>query len=174
MLRPVILLLSTLWSQTSAAAPPSPAQFFDDEVSLTECGTGEVRALRFFRVGEARLSSATCDDIAPPLRLVFQYRRDIPGDAFGKAAETLIARNLDDERFRSLLPQLREFNRHYRDISHGDTYQLDYDRDGRLLLSLNGDALTLVQDDAFAQAYLLIWFGEQPYSTDLKRSLLGR
>ncbi len=175
MQRLVLTLLIALLPPITHAAPPSPAQFFAEDVSLTDCGSGEVRALRFFRVGEATLASARCDgDLNPPLRLLFRYRRDVPGDAFGKAAETMIGRNISEDAFRQLKPRLQAFNSHYRDIGAGDVYQLDYAADGRLLLSLNGQPLVMEQGDDFARAYLTIWFGERPYSTDLKQALLGQ
>ena len=174
MQRSVLTLLVALLPLTVHAAPPAPAHFFAEDVSLTECGTGEVRALRFFRVGQATLASARCDgDLNPPLRLVFRYRREVPGDAFGKAAEAMIGRNMTDDAFQQLKPRLQAFNSHYRDIGADDVYQLDYDADGRLLLSLNDQPLVMEQGDDFARAYLKIWFGERPYSADLKQALLG-
>ena len=38
---------------------------------------------------------------------------------------------------------------------------------------LNTDPLTKHQRDRFAKAYLRIWFGETPYSNNLKEALLG-
>ncbi|MCH8545036.1 MAG: chalcone isomerase family protein [Alcanivorax sp.] len=155
-----------------------PASFFgDDAPAMQECTRGDVRALRFIRVGEARLSLDDCArnglPLKPPLRLQFSYRRDVPGDAFAEAAETMIKRNADADTFDALQSRIQAFNANYRDIGNGDTYQLDYAPDGRLLLSLNGEPLAEESGDDFALNYLSIWFGDDPYNDRLKRDLLG-
>ncbi|MBZ2188559.1 chalcone isomerase family protein [Alcanivorax sp. JB21] len=145
---------------------------------MQACTRGDVRALRFIRVGEARLSLDDCArnalPLKAPLRLQFSYRRDVPGDAFAEAAETMIKRNAEPEVFAALQPRIKAFNAHYRDIGDGDTYQLDYAPDGRLLLSLNGEPLATESGDEFALHYLNIWFGNDPYNDRLKRDLLGQ
>ena len=162
----------------TAEALPDPASFFGDEApAMQACTRGDVRALRFIRVGEARLSLDDCArnglPLEPPLRLQFSYRRDVPGDAFAEAAETMIKRNADPDVFAELQPRIQAFNANYRDIGDGDTYQLDYATDGRLLLSLNGEPLATERGDDFALHYLNIWFGDDPYNDRLKRDLLG-
>lgn len=162
-----------------AAELTDPASFFgDDAPAMQECTRGDVRALRVIRVGEARLSLDDCDrnglPLKPPLRLQFSYRRDVPGDAFAEAAETMIKRNADADVFAGLQERIQAFNANYRDIGDGDTYQLDYAPDGRLLLSLNGEPLAEENGDDFALHYLNIWFGDDPYNARLKRDLLGR
>ena len=53
------------------------------------CARSDVKALRFITVGEATLSRHKCQASnlqSPPMRLSFRYFREVPGDAFAKAA----------------------------------------------------------------------------------------
>lgn len=175
----VTCCLALAAAPASAPAKPDPTSWLEDQgVTLTECGRGIVRALRVIRVGDAVLYRDDCsrnsEPMEAPLRLQFSYRRDVPGDAFGQAAEAMIERNVSADTFASLSERLQAFNANYRDIGDGDTYQLDYGTDGTLLLSLNGELLATEEGDEFAQSYLTIWFGERPYNDRLKRDLLGR
>jgi hypothetical protein len=126
-------------------------------------------------VGEARLLRRDCnvdDLLAAPMRLEFSYNREVPGDAFAKAALNFLEKNLNDRDFEQLKPRFERFNSHYRDIGDGDTYAMIY-QDEQLLLMLNDKPLTEEKGDRFAKAYLRIWFGEKPYSNNLKQALLG-
>ncbi|GAA5135991.1 chalcone isomerase family protein [Alloalcanivorax gelatiniphagus] len=166
MVKRASLIALLAWAATGQAAN------FD---AMTRCSTGDVKALKFFNVGQASLYRQNCaadDPLAPPLRLEFGYNREVPGDAFAKAARKMIERNLDEARFQALLPRIEAFNQHYRTTRDGDRYTLDYDDDGSLVLRLNGEALAREQGRDFAEAYFTIWFGERPYSDDLKASLL--
>lgn len=140
------------------------------------CHRLDVKALRFITVGEARLLREDCnsaDLLAPPMRLEFSYDREVPGDAFAKAAMNFLEKNLNREDFQALKPRFERFNSHYKDIGDGDTYSMVY-RDGTLFLQLNDQPLTREEGDRFAKAYLRIWFGNDPYSSRLKSNLLGR
>ena len=83
-----------------------------------------------------------------------------------------LEKNLNDRDFEQLKPRFEGFNSHYQDIGDGDTYAMVY-QDEQLLLMLNDEPLTNEQGDRFARAYLRIWFGENPYSNNLKEALLG-
>lgn len=163
------LTLSLLFSLGCAIS--STAQAADWQL----CHRGDVNALRFFTVGEARLlrKSCTVDDLlTAPLKLEFSYTREISGDAFAKAAMNYLEKNLNSRDFNQLKPRFQHFNSHYRDIDNGDTYTMVY-QDETLSLLLNKQPLTHEQGDRFAQAYLRIWFGDNPYSKNLKEALLG-
>lgn len=164
---PLALLVPlTLGSNASAA----------DFDSMTRCSSAEVKALKVFNVGQASLFRADCDvvdPLAPPMRLAFGYNREVPGDAFAKAARKMIERNVAEDTFESLKSRIDSFNSHYRTTRDGDRYTLDYDEDQSLVLRLNGEKLAEEQGKAFAQAYFSIWFGEDPYSDDLKEELLS-
>ena len=139
------------------------------------CHRSDVKALRFITVGEARLLRQDCnvdDLLAAPMRLEFSYHREVPGDAFAKAAMNFLEKNLNNSDFNQLKPRFERFNSHYRDIGDGDTYAMVYQNE-QLLLMLNDEPLTTEQGDRFARAYLRIWFGENPYSNNLKQALLG-
>lgn len=139
------------------------------------CNKADVKALKVFTVGEAALYRKNCDVenlLSPPLKLSFRYFREVPGDAFGKAAMHFLEKNLRPEEFARLKPDLADFNSHYQDVDDGDQYLLTYSNDG-LTLTLNGKPLTYRQGRDFASAYLTIWFGPRPYSDDMKETLLG-
>lgn len=140
------------------------------------CQQAEVKALRLITVAQATLYRPDCRNgppLAPPLQLVFRYQRSVPGDAFSKAADHLLRRNLPAPSYDALSPRLARFNQHYRDIEPGDVYTLRH-RDGSLTLLLNGEPLVHEPGNDFARAYLSIWFGPQPYSDKLKNALLGQ
>ncbi len=145
--------------------------------SVRECSATTVRALRFIRVAEARLKLDDCDrlqwPLEPPLVLELSYHRAVPAHAFDEAARAMLERNLEEERWRSLQSRVDTFNRGYRDVEDGDVYRLHYDRDGSLRLALNGQTIAREQGHDFARAYLHIWFGEEPYSSRMKASLLN-
>lgn len=139
------------------------------------CNRADVKALKVFTVGEAALYRKDCDSpdlLRPPLKLAFQYFREVPGDAFGEAAMHFLEKNLDVTQFNALQPSLSAFNQHYQDVDDGDRYTLVYEQGG-LTLALNGTPLTRQEGDEFARAYLTIWFGPSPYSPAMKESLLG-
>ena len=164
-----LLALSAVAATPHTTASAEPATW-------KACHRSDVRALRFIRVGQATLWRQSCTDedlLSPPLRLEFRYFREVPGDAFAKAADNFLQRNLDDAAYQALEARLAEFNSHYQDIDDGDSYTLTSRPDGTLQLALNNRQLTLQQGDDFARAYMTIWFGEQPYSRQLKRNLLG-
>lgn len=144
--------------------------------ALDTCNKARVEALGFITVGTASLASDNCAQplLEPPLRLQFDYSREIPGAAMRKAATAMIKRNITDERFDALETRLKRFNASYRDIKAGDRYQLDYQQDGTVILRLNGEELARETGHDFADAYLQIWFGPRPYSRDMKQALLGR
>lgn len=161
--RPLVLLLACLLGNSALAS------------DWQLCHRSDVKALRFITVGEARLLRQDCnvdDLLAAPMRLEFSYHREVPGDAFAKAAMNFLEKNLNDSDFNQLKPRFERFNSHYRDIGDGDTYAMVY-QDEQLLLMLNDEPLTEEQGDRFARAYLRIWFGENPYSNNLKQALLG-
>jgi len=164
------LPLALLAALTTAGAG---AADFD---GMARCSSANVKALKVFNVGKASLFRSDCtagDPLAPPLRLAFGYNREVPGDAFAKAARKMIERNVSDNTFESLKSRIDSFNSHYRTTRDGDLYTLDYGEDQSLVLRLNGEKLAEEQGESFAQAYFSIWFGEDPYSDDLKEELLS-
>lgn len=164
--RLALLLAVTVGSSASAA----------DFDAMARCSSADVKALKVFNVGKASLFRTDCsaaDPLTPPMRLAFGYNREVPGDAFAKAARKMIERNVSDATFDTLKERIDSFNSHYRTTRDGDRYTLDYDDDQSMVLRLNGEKLAEEQGRAFAQAYFSIWFGDDPYSDDLKEELLS-
>lgn len=164
---PLSLLLALTLSGGASAAE------FD---AMARCSSAKVQALKIFNVGQASLFRADCsvsDPLAPPVRLAFGYNREVPGDAFAKAARKMIERNVSTDTFEALKARIDRFNSYYRTTREGDRYTLDYAKGHSLVLRLNGEKLVEEQGEAFAQAYFSIWFGEDPYSEDLKEQLLS-
>ncbi|MEQ3722833.1 chalcone isomerase family protein [Alcanivorax sp.] len=168
------IITTALLLATAAITPPGYAS--DSDPSWQVCTRSDVKALRFITVGEATLSRHDCqtNDIqTPPLRLTFRYFRDVPGDAFAKAALNFLEKNLEPTEFDQYQARFRQFNSHYQDISDGDAYTLTYRADG-LTLALNDQPLANETGATFARYYLRIWFGETPYSRSLKENLLDQ
>ena len=168
-LTPAALLLA-------AAAIAAPGYANASDQAWQVCTRSDVKALRFITVGEATLSRHDCqtDDLqSPPLRLTFRYFRDVPGDAFAKAALNFLEKNLQATAFDQYQERFQAFNSHYQDISDGDAYTLTY-REDDLTLALNNQPLASETGATFARYYLRIWFGETPYSQSLKENLLNQ
>ena len=164
---PLVLLASVTLGGAAHAAD------FDD---MARCSSADVKALKVFNVGQASLFRADCsaaDPLAPPMRLAFGYNREVSGDAFAKAARKMIERNVCDDTFEALKERIDTFNSHYRTTRDGDRYTLDYGDDQSMVLRLNGEKLAEEQGKDFAQAYFSIWFGDDPYSDNLKEELLS-
>lgn len=160
----------------AAAAIASPGYASESEQPWQVCTRSDVKALRFITVGEATLSRHDCqadDLLSPPLRLTFRYFRDVPGDAFAKAALNFLEKNLQATEFDRYQSRFQAFNSHYQDISDGDAYSLTYREDG-LTLALNNQLLASEAGTTFVRYYLRIWFGETPYSQSLKENLLDQ
>lgn len=172
---PCLLFLLCLF--TSALADESVSFAEIEQMGWSECTRSDVRALRFIRVGEASLSKPDCSEgelLEPPMRLEFGYFRDVPGDAFGKAADNFLRKNMSDDTYNEFSVRFDEFNQQYVDIGDGDTYSLTYLENGELVLGLNGTELYRESGHEFAELYFTIWFGDDPYATRLKNNLLGR
>ena len=160
----------------AAAAIAAPGYANASDQAWQVCTRSDVKALRFITVGEATLSRHDCqtDDLqSPPLRLTFRYFRDVPGDAFAKAALNFLEKNLQATAFDRYQERFQAFNSHYQDISDGDAYTLTY-REDDLTLALNNQPLASETGATFARYYLRIWFGETPYSQSLKENLLNQ
>ena len=93
---PLALLVSMALGSGAHAAD------FED---MSRCSSADVKALKVFNVGQASLFRADCgaaDPLAPPMRLAFGYNREVPGDAFAKAARKM-AEDLTGKDARELL-----------------------------------------------------------------------
>jgi hypothetical protein len=161
-----------------------------DGVAFTRSYVGEGLSLRFHNAALLRykvffrgyvvglyLPEGTDPNTAlgdVPKRLEFHYFWEIPGPAFGKAGEEIIARNVDTGTLATLRGRLDRINRAYRDVKPGDRYALTYLPGKGTELSFNGSPLLVVEGDDFAAAYFSIWLGEKPIDDGLKKKLLQK
>jgi hypothetical protein len=157
--------------------PRLPAQVTIGDTALNRCSIATVKALLVFKVGYASIYTQDCAALATDFygsmkQLSFEYHRDVPGDAFAKAAANFLQKNLPPDTWTALEAKINTFNGHYRDIGPGDRYDLVYMPGEGLRLLLNGELLVAETDTVFAHAYFEIWFGEDPYDRTLKSRLL--
>jgi hypothetical protein len=158
--------------------PGLPEQVTIGDAVLNRCSIAPVKALVVFKVGYASVYTQDCVSLATDFygsmkQLSFEYHREVPGDAFAKAAANFLKKNLSPETWTALEDKIASFNSHYRDIVPGDRYDLVYAPGQGLRLLLNGELLAVETDAVFAHAYFEIWFGAQPYDKTLKSRLLG-
>jgi len=107
-----------------------------------------------------------------PKRLELNYFYAIKGSDFGKAADTLLAQNLDPERLAVLRPRIAQMHALYEDVKPGDRYALTYIPNQGTELTLNGQRKGLIEGADFASAYFSIWLGERPLDVSLRDQLL--
>ncbi len=179
-LRLLIMIFLVGPLSTAYALPPSalPENINIENTSLQRCSIAPVKALKFIKVGYASLYVNDCDVLTSGLesnlkQLSFEYYKAIPGDAFGKAATNFLVKNLPPEIFDQLEAKITEFNAAYKDIDKGDRYDLRRIPGKGISLYLNGELLSTETDEAFADAYFKIWFGERPFNKKLKSRLLS-
>jgi len=144
---------------------------------LSRCSRGELKAFRLIYVGNAALYLDDCKKIgnifsADPKHLRFLYEKAIPAKAFKEASEEYLKINLGPK-YTAWRPAFDKFNSYYQDIKEGDYYDLIYDPKTGLQLNLNNKPLAALNDPAQSLAYLNIWFGKEPFSDELKDSLLN-
>ena len=101
----------------------------------------------------------------------FLYDKPIPAKAFKETSEEYLKINLGPRYF-AWKTTYNNFNSYYQDIKKGDYYDLIYDPKTGLQLNLNNKPLTDLNDHHQSLAYLNIWFGKEPFSEELKDSLL--
>jgi len=144
---------------------------------LFRCSRAELKAFRLIHVGNAALYLDDCKQMgtifsAYPKHLRFLYEKAIPAKAFKEASEEYLKINLG-QKYTAWRPAFDNFNSHYQDIKPGDYYDLIYDPKTGLQLNLNNKPLAALTDPAQSLAYLTIWFGKEPFSEELKDSLLN-
>jgi hypothetical protein len=179
-IHPGIALIIGLYAASASAIPEPalPAQVTIENITLNRCSIAPVKALMVFKVGYASLYATDCSALTEEFyetvkQLSFEYYREIPGDAFGKAAANFLKKNLAPETWDLLEEKISEFNSHYKDIKPGDRYDMIYTPGEGLQLLLNNELLTTEADPVFAKAYFEIWFGADPYDKTLKKRLLN-
>ena len=146
-------------------------------VRLSRCSEAELKVFRIIHVGNAALYMDDCKKINAIFYnnyklLRFLYDKPIPAKAFKETSEEYLKINLGPRYF-AWKTTYNNFNSYYQDIKKGDYYDLIYDPKTGLQLSLNNKPLTALNDHHQSLAYLNIWFGKEPFSEELKDSLLN-
>jgi hypothetical protein len=120
------------------------------------------------------------EDVSPkqvledvPRRLEIEYFWSIPADAFARATQEGIARNVDAGRLEALRERIEQLNALYADVEPGDRYALTYLPGRGTELSLNGRVRGSIPGADFSAAVFSIWLGEAPLDDSLKDALLG-
>ena len=101
----------------------------------------------------------------------FAYEKAIPAKAFREASEEYLKINLGQQ-YALWEQTFKDFNSNYRDVKDGDYYDLVFDSKAGLQLFLNQKLLGSVTNVDQGLAYFNVWFGKEPFSEDLKKSLL--
>lgn len=185
-----ILILPTalILGMPATAAVESGVEFDDVAVVVTAgqeakplrlCATGLLRYKRIFRGYAAALYREDCavaepDLAAASMRLELSYFWSIDGRRFGRAAESLLRRNLDPREFAVIESRMRELHASYQSVSPGDRYALTWTPGVGTELSLNGRPLVFVDGEDFARAYFDLWLGDAPMDEKLRNALLAR
>jgi hypothetical protein len=122
-------------------------------------------------LGEGLDPERLLDDV--PRRLEIEYLYGFSQKQLADATRDGIARNVGDEQAAALAAPIARLSALYRDVQPGDRYALSYVPGAGTELSLNGESLGVVPGTGFSRALFSIWFGDAPFSEDLKRDLLG-
>lgn len=173
MIRTACFLLPLLFVPVSLAETFSSFIKTEDG-ELAKCSQTEISVMKFINVADAALYSSDCSrlpDLTENLQLSFIYHREIAGEDFIEAAETLLKRNLSDAEFSRIKTDLDEFNTAYESVAEGDRYDIRRNQNG-LSLFKNGRLIGEHASMTLGQSYYQIWFGEKPFNDDLKQSLL--
>jgi hypothetical protein len=121
-------------------------------------------------LGDGVAPAAALDDV--PKRLEIHYFHGIPGEKFGPAAESVLARSLDPARLAALRERVDHMASLFEDVRPGDRYSLTYVPGRGTELAKNGEPLGSVPGADFAAAYFGIWLGADPLDRDLRDQLL--
>lgn len=108
-----------------------------------------------------------------PRRLEIEYFWAIAAEDFGRAADTLLRRSLEPERFAALRERLAELHASYEAVEPGDRYALSYRPGIGTEVARNGRPLAVVPGADFAEAYFGLWLGPDPIDARLRDALLG-
>ena len=178
------LAMAVLFAAASSGAATIEGVEFDERVTagdrvLALQSLGLLRYRVFFKGYVAALylepgATAASALEAVPKRLELEYFWDIGGEKFGPAAESALARNLDEESLERLRPQIAALHQKYEDVKPGDRYALTYLPGEGTELAKNGLRLALVPGEEFARAYFRIWLGEAPLDRDLRDQLMKK
>jgi len=107
-------------------------------------------------------------------RIVIHYFHAILAEDFAEATTEMIEKNVSQDRFRALQPQIRQLNDLYKDVKPGDEYTATYIPGIGTELALNGQALGVVPGKEYSAAFFSIWIGKNPVDKGFRKQLLGK
>ncbi len=144
-------------------------------------GSGEIRYLGIFKVYGVSLyasRNSSPDNILQPNNsrcLQLEYTVELSVENFIEAADTILARQHDQQTLASVRKELNLLHASYRDVDEGDRYQLCYDAATETThLIFNGRELVAIPSALFAEVYFGIWLGKtNPIDVELRADLLS-
>jgi hypothetical protein len=173
------VLLATAVRKVEVAGVTFPLSVEAQGIQLRLVGAGVLRYRVVFKgyaaalyLGDSTPPERVLDDV--PKRLEIHYFWAIPAEAFGEAADAILARNVPGEELARLRDRVQQLHRSYEAVQPGDRYSLTYVPGYGTELALNGVVKARIPGADFARAYFSIWLGPQPISDDLKQALLGQ
>ncbi len=171
-----VMACMCLMASSGNTAERFPLQLPSAKIQLKRCSQAELKAFHLIHVGNVALYLEECNQAASIFsnaakHLRFSYDKAIPANAFQDASVKYLEINLG-EKFSQWKSQFEQFNSHYLPVKAGDYYDLIYHPQTGLLMQLNGKDLAMLKDQDMALAYLNVWFGNEPFSEDLKNQLL--
>ena len=176
-------LLVTILPAVAAAVTIEGVAFDEERVESNQPlklrGAGLFRYMLFIKAYAGALylpekvpSDKALADI--PKRLEVSYFHPINGEDFGPATISGIQKNVDEETFQRIQPQIELHNSLYVDVKPGDRYALTYIPGQGTTLALNGKDLGIIPGAEFASALFSIWLGSDPISKQFKSDILGK
>jgi hypothetical protein len=106
---------------------------------------------------------------------IMHFVRDVGADKVREAFESGLSEELSDK----ASPDLREATQNFlklvdRDLKSGDEIEIKTNNEGRLELSIGGQAKGGVTNAKLARAIWNVWLGSKPVTADLKADLVNR
>jgi len=109
-------------------------------------------------------------------RVSIHFLREVSSEKLLHGMDEGIADNNHSTEIASIEPQLKAFRQMMtsaKKVKEGDVILLDYSPSSTQV-SLNGKVLGKVDGEAFNQALLRVWLGENPVDASLKKALIGQ
>ena len=111
-------------------------------------------------------------------RIALQLMRDVSADDFVAALKTGMQANLPEAEYATLKPQIQQFAETLiaiKEVKKGTAVLIDFFPGTGTRVSINGQPQGKeIAGDAFYNALLKIWLGNNPVQDDLKSKLMGR
>lgn len=175
----VLLCVAAAQSLAYASSPAFAPRVTDADTTLVRVGQGTARYARLIPVYDAALymerdaQAADILDAGIAKRLDIVYRVSIKAEDMITAAEHILARQHPEDVLARWRRELDALHAAYRDVQSGDRYALVFQPREGLWLEFNGERITRIAAEEFAQLYFGIWLGDEPLSDRLKQDLIS-